>query len=144
MINVMLIFNGILARIPYDDFANDAINKQTIETLNEEQKKIFEKIIYSKKEKWYRSLFIMLLSVVKVQFYPEVHDFQGRSDVVIPFDDKIIIIEFKLAPNSKDVPVKKKEGEEQIKKYIPAYENTNKKVITTVFVADDEKRQVIL
>ena len=25
-----------------------------------------------------------------------------------------------------------------------AYENTNKKVITTVFVADDEKRQVIL
>ena len=144
MINVMLIFNGILARIPYDDFANDAINKQTIETLNEEQKKIFEKIIYSKKEKWYRSLFIMLLSVVKVQFYPEVHDFQGRSDVVIPFDDKIIIIEFKLAPNSKDVPAKKKEGEEQIKKYIPAYENTNKKVITTVFVADDEKRQVIL
>ena len=144
MINVMLIFNGILARIPYDDFANDAINKQTIETLNEEQKKIFEKIIYSKKEKWYRSLFIMLLSVVKVQFYPEVHDFQGRSDVVIPFDDKIIIIEFKLAPNSKDVPAKKKEVEEQIKKYIPAYENTNKKVITTVFVADDEKRQVIL
>ena len=144
MINVMLIFNGILARIPYDDFANDAINKQTIETLNEEQKKIFEKIIYSKKEKWYRSLFIMLLSVVKVQFYPEVHDFQGRSDVVIPFDDKIIIIEFKLAPTSKDVPAKKKEGEEQIKKYIPAYENTNKKVITTVFVADDEKRQVIL
>ena len=144
MINVMLIFNGILARIPYDDFSNDSIKKKTIESLNEEQKKIFEKIIYSKKEKWYRSLFIMLLSVVKVQFYPEVHDFQGRSDVVIPFDDKIIIIEFKLAPTSKDVPAKKKEGEEQIKKYIPAYENTNKKVITTVFVADDEKRQVIL
>ena len=144
MINVMLIFNGILARIPYDDFSNGSIKKKTIESLNEEQKKIFEKIIYSKKEKWYRSLFIMLLSVVKVQFYPEVHDFQGRSDVVIPFDDKIIIIEFKLAPTSKDVPAKKKEGEEQIKKYIPAYENTNKKVITTVFVADDEKRQVIL
>ena len=144
MINVMLIFNGILARIPYDDFSNGSIKKKTIESLNEEQKKIFEKIIYSKKEKWYRSLFIMLLSVVKVQFYPEVHDFQGRSDVVIPFDDKIIIIEFKLALTSKDVPAKKKEGEEQIKKYIPAYENTNKKVITTVFVADDEKRQVIL
>ena len=60
------------------------------------------------------------------------------------FEDKIIIIEFKLAPNSKDVPAKKKEGEEQIKKYIPAYENTNKKVITTVFVADDEKRQIVM
>ena len=144
MLNVMLIFNGILARIPYDDFSNDTINKKTIESLNEEQRKIFENLIYSKKEKWYRSLFIMLLSAVKVQFYPEVHDSQGRSDVVIPFDDKIIIIEFKLAPTSKNVPAKKKEGEEQIKKYLPAYANSNKKVVTAVFVADDEKRQIIL
>ena len=169
MLNVMLIFNGILARIPkdifapscegekkLDDFSNDSVNKKTIESLNEEQRKIFENLMYSKKEKWYRSLFIMLLSAVKVEFYPEVHDFQGRSDVVIPFEDKIIIIEFKLAPTSKDVSVKKKEGEEQIKKYVPAYEDissfinegekklSNKKVITAVFVADDQKRQVIL
>ena len=86
----------------------------------------------------------MLLGAVKVEFYPEVHTNTGRSDVVIPFEDKIIIIEFKLAPTSKDVPAKKKEGEEQIKKYIPAYANTNKKIITAVFVADDEQRQVIL
>ncbi len=156
MLNVMLIFNGILARIPYDDFSNDPINKKTIESLNEEQRKIFEKIIYSKKEKWYRSLFLMLLSVIKVEFYPEVHTNQGRSDIVIPFDDKIIIIEFKLAPTSKDVPAKKKEGEEQIKKYVPAYKDissfinegekklSNKKIITAVFAADDEQRQVIL
>ena len=144
MLNVMLIFNGILARIPYEDFSNDPVNKKTIESLNEDQRKIFEKIIYSKKEKWYRSLFIMLLSAVKVEFYPEVHDSQGLSDVVIPFDDKIIIIEFKLAPTSKDVQAKKKEGEVQIKKYIPAYENINKKIITAVFVADDKKRQIIL
>ena len=156
MLNVVLIFNGILARIPYEDFSNDHINKKTIESLNKEQRKIFENLIYSKKEKWYRSLFIMLLSSVKVEFYPEVHDSQGRSDVVIPFEDKIIIIEFKLAPTSKDVSAKKKEGEEQIKKYIPAYKDissfinegekkiTNKKIITAVFVADDKKRQVIL
>ena len=141
---VMLIFNGILARIPYDDFSNEPINKKTIESLNEEQRKIFENLIYSKKEKWYRSLFIMLLGAVKVEFYPEVHDSQGRSDVVIPFDDKIIIIEFKLAPTSKDVSAKKKEGEEQIKKYLPAYENQNKQIMTAVFVANDEKRQIIL
>ena len=68
------------------------------------------------------------------------------------FEDKIIIIEFKLAPTSKDVPAKKKEGEEQIKKYVPAYKDissfinegekklSNKKIITAVFVADDEQR----
>ena len=144
MINVILIFNGILARIPYEDFSKEKISQETIESLNEEQRKIFENLMYSKKEKWYRSLFIMLLSVIKVEFYPEVHTNQGRSDVVIPFDDKIIIIEFKLAPTSKDVPAKKKEGEEQIKKYISAYANQNKKVITAVFVANDEKRQVSL
>ena len=144
IINVMIIFNGILARIPYDDFSKEKIDKQIIESLTEEQRKIFENLIYSKKEKWYRSLFIMLLSVVKVELYPEVHTNQGRPDVVIPFDDKIIIIEFKLAPTSKDVLYKKKEGEEQIKKYLPAYANQNKQIITVVFVANDEKRQVIL
>ena len=144
MINVMLIFNGILARIPYDDFAKENISKETIELLTKEQRKIFENLMYSKKEKWYRSLFLMLLYVIKVEFYPEVHTNQGRSDVVIPFDDKIIIIEFKLAPTSKDVPAKKKEGEEQIKKYLPAYENQNKQIMTAVFVANDEKRQIIL
>ena len=142
MINVMLIFNSILARIPYDDYSNDIINKKSIELLNEEQRKIFENLMYSKKEKWYRSLFIMLLSVVKVQFYPEVHTNTGRPDIVIPFDDKIIIIEFKLAQTSNDVVTKKKEGEEQIKKYLSAY--IDKKIITAVFVADDEKRQIII
>ena len=63
---------------------------------------------------------------------------------VTPFDDKTIIIEFKLAPTSKDVPAKKKEGEEQIKKYLPSYSNQNKQIITAVFVADDEKRQIII
>ena len=135
MENIVDIFNGILAKIPYDDFANEKNFKISQKTLEKN---------YSKKEKWYRSLFIMLLGAVKVQFYPEVHDSQGCSDVVIPFEDKIIIIEFKLAPTSKDVSAKKKEGEEQIKKYIPAYANTNKKIITAVFVADDEQRQVIL
>ena len=89
-------------------------------------------------------LFIMLLGAVKVEFSPEIHTNTGRSDLVIPFDNKIIIIEFKLAPTSKDVSVKKKEGEKQIKKYLQAYANTNKKVVTAVFVADDEKRQIIL
>ena len=124
-----------MARIPYDDFINDKSYEKTQKSLEKN---------YQRKEKWYRSLFIMLLSVVKVEVYPEVHTNQGRPDIVIPFDDKTIIIEFKLAPTSKDIPEKKKEGEEQIKKYISAYANLNKKIITAVFVANDEKRQVIL
>ena len=50
MINVMLIFNSILARIPYDDFSKEKISKETIESLNEEQRKIFENLMYSKRK----------------------------------------------------------------------------------------------
>ena len=133
--NVVDVFNGILARIPYDDFINDKSYEKTQKSLEKN---------YQRKEKWYRSLFLMLLYVIKVEFYPEVHTNIGRPDIVIPFDDKTIIIEFKLAPTSKDVPAKKKEGEEQIKKYLPSYSNQNKQIITAVFVADDEKRQIII
>ena len=114
------IFNQGLKPIPYDDYSN-------------------------RDEYWYRSLFLMLLSVAKITYFAEVHTYQGRSDVVIVFEDKIIVIEFKFTKESKDVIPKKKEGEEQIKNrdYASAYESTNKKIITAVFVADDEKRQII-
>ena len=138
--NVVDVFNGMLARIPYDDFVNEKIDTNL---FNSEQQKKLEDLMYSKKEKWYRSLFIMLISSLKIQSFPETHTNKGRPDIVIPFRKQIVIIEFKLAKKSKDVPAKKKEGEEQIKKYLPAYEGKNKKIITAVFVADDEKRQVI-
>ena len=88
----------------------------------------------------------MVLNVAKITYFAEVHTYQGRSDVVIVFNDKIIVIEFKLAKKSKDVSIKREEGEHQIqdRDYASAYANTNKKIITAVFVADDEKRQVIL
>ena len=114
-------FNKGLKGIPYDDYKN-------------------------RDEYWYRSLFLMLLSVAKIIYFAEVHTYQGRSDVVIVFENKIIVIEFKFAKTSKDVPTKKKEGEDQIKDrdYASPYANTNKKIITAVFVADDKKRQIIM
>ena len=115
------IFNEALKAIPYDDYKD-------------------------RDESWYRSLFLMLLSGAKITYFSEVHTFKGRPDVVVVFKDKlVIVIEFKFAPTSKDVDKKRQEGEEQIKSrdYASAYKST-KKIITAVFVADDEKRQIIL
>ena len=66
---------------------------------------------------------------------------QFLSDLL--FIKKIIIIEFKFAKTSADVEKMKKQGEEQVAKYAETYANTNKKIITAVFVADDKKRQVV-
>ena len=118
---VASIFNEALKAIPYDDYKD-------------------------RDESWYRSLFLMLLSGAKITYFSEVHTFRGRPDVVVSFRDKlVIVIEFKFAQTSKDVDKKRQEGEEQIKSrdYASAYKAT-KKIITAVFVADDEKRQVSL
>ena len=90
------------------------INK-IVETFNKGLKGIPYDDYKDRDEYWYRSLFLMLLSVAKIIYFAEVHTYQGRSDVVIVFKDKIIVIEFKFAKESKDVPAKKKEGEDQIK-----------------------------
>ena len=118
---IVNIFNEALKGVPYEDYKN-------------------------RDESWYRSLFLMLLSGAKITYFSEVHTFKGRSDVIVSFKDKlIVVIEFKFAPTSKDVAKKREEGEEQIKSrdYASAYKST-KKVITAVFVADDEKRQIVM
>ena len=118
---VVSIFNEALKGVPYEDYED-------------------------RDESWYRSLFLMLLSGAKITYFAEVHTFKGRSDVVVTFKDKlVVVIEFKFAPTSKDVDKKRQEGEEQIKSrdYASVYKST-KKVITAVFVADDEKRQIVM
>ena len=120
IVQVANIFNEALKGIPYDDYKD-------------------------RDESWYRSLFLMLLSGAKIIYFSEVHTFKGRSDVVIVFKHKVVVVEFKLAKNSSEVEKKRQEGEEQIKSrdYASAYKAT-KKIITAVFVADDEKRQIVL
>ena len=87
----------------------------------------------------------MLLSGAKITYFSEVHTFKGRSDVVVTFKDKLVVIEFKFASTSKDVDKKRQEGEEQIQSrdYASTYKTT-KKIITAVFVADDEIRQIVM
>ena len=129
--NVVELFNKALKPIPYDDFS-------------ENKEKNIKNSEAERGEYWYRSLFMMLLNATGLTAYPEPHDFQGRSDVLIQFDDKIIIIEFKFAKTSADVEKMKKQGEEQVAKYAETYANSNKKIITAVFVADDEQRQIVM
>ena len=118
---IVEMFNNALTKIPYSDFPKN------------------------QNEYWYRSLFVMLLrGGAGVTSFQESYTSEGRSDLIIPFDDKIIIIEFKFAKSSKGVPKARTEGEEQVKQYAKTYENENKKIITVVLVADNRKRKVVL
>ncbi len=118
---IVTIFNSVLEKIPYNDFSKN------------------------QNEFWYRSLFVVLLrGGAGITSFQESYSKDGRSDLVIPFDDKIIIIEFKFANNLKEVDKKRAEAQEQLKRYAESYKNEGKKVITAVFVADNEKRQIVL
>ena len=126
---IVSIFNSVLEKMPYIDFP----------TKDKEEK------YYNKGESWYRSLFVVLLrGGAGVTSFQESYTKDGRVDIVIPFDDKIIIIEFKFVNDSKDVDEKRAEGQEQVKRYVESYKNEGKKIITVVLVADNEKKQVVL
>ena len=136
---IVSIFNSVLEKIPYNDFPQN------------------------QNEAYYRSLFVVLLrGGAGVSSFQESYTKDGRSDLIIPFDDKIIIIEFKFANTSKEVDKKKAEGQEQVKRYAESYKNelivknsdeflknqphkgAGKKIITVILVADNEKRQVVV
>ena len=127
------IFNNLLEKMPYIDFPKKA----------KEDNFIFSNRMSG--EAYYRSLFVVLLrGGAGVSSFQESYTKDGRSDLIIPFDDKIIIIEFKFANNSKEVDKKRAEGQEQVKRYAESYKNERKKIITVVLVADNEKRQVVV
>ena len=130
---IVAIFNSVLEKIPYIDFP-----------VKEKE----DNYIPSNRmngESWYRSLFVVLLrGGAGVSSFQESFSKDGRADLVIPFEDKIIIIEFKFAKSSKEVDKKRAEGQEQVTKYAESYKNEGKKIITVVLVADNEKKQVVL
>ena len=115
------LFNTAIAAVPYDDFPN-------------------------RNEFWYRSLFLMLLRGAGIISYAEVHTFKGRADVVINFNNLIIVLEFKFASKTSEVEKMKTEGLNQIKdrKYAKSYDTEERKVVTAVLVADDQEREIIL
>ena len=127
------IFNNLLEKMLKDIFAPSKEGEKKLD---------FPK---NQNEAYYRSLFVVLLrGGAGVSSFQESYTKDGRSDLIIPFDDKIIIIEFKFANNSKEVDKKRAEGQEQVKRYAESYKNERKKIITVVLVADNEKRQVVV
>lgn len=117
---IVKLYNIALKEIPYGDFSN-------------------------RNEFWYRSLFLMLLRAAGIIAYAEVQTFKGRADIVIQFDNQVIVLEFKLAEKSSDIEQKLLEGQKQIesREYAESYKLENRKVISVVIVADDEKRQAV-
>ena len=112
------LFNTAIAAVPYDDFPK-------------------------RDEFWYRSLFLMLLRGAGIISYAEVHTFRGRADLVIQFNNLIVVLEFKFA--AKNVEKMKAEGLEQLKdrEYSKTYDTEGRKVVTAVLVADDQERKIV-
>ena len=84
----------------------------------------------------------MLLRGAGIIAYAEVHTFKGRSDVVVQFERKVVILEFKFAKDHSEVERKRLEGLEQMKdrEYDKAYSADGREVISSVIVANDEEK----
>ncbi|MBR3663921.1 MAG: AAA family ATPase [Desulfovibrio sp.] len=123
---VLRIYNAAIASLPYHDFFED------------HQRSL-------RGESFYRSLFLMLLRACGIQAHGEMPTCRGRSDVVIENAKYIIVIEFKLAHRARDIPQKRREGEQQIQSsgYLEAYAHVSIPVHSAVFIIDEEKRQIV-
>ena len=118
---IVRLYNIAIAEIPYDDYAKNC------------------------NEFWYRSLFIMLLRGAGIISYSEPHTSKGRADVVLQFQNLVIVLKFKFAKDSSEVEEKKREGLEQLQErgYAKGYDAEGRKVISAVFVADNVNRQIV-
>lgn len=118
---IVRLYNIAIAGIPYEDYTKN------------------------RNEFWYRSLFIMLLRGAGIISYSEPHTSKGRADLVLQFQNLVVVLEFKFAKNSNEVEGKKSEGFEQLKdrSYAKNYGIEGRKIISAVLVANDENRVII-
>ena len=65
-------------------------------------------------ESLYRSLFLMLLRGAGVTAQGEVPTNRGRSDVLVLFPSRVVVLEFKLAQGAGEVARLRDEGRKQI------------------------------
>ncbi len=87
----------------------------------------------------------MLLRGAGIISYSEPHTSKGRADLVLQFQNLVVVLEFKFAKNSNEVEGKKSEGFEQLKdrSYAKNYGIEGRKIISAVLVANDENRVII-
>ena len=119
---VIRLYNIALSGIAYDDY------------------------LKNRNEFWYRSMFVMLLRGAGIIAYNEPHTSKGRADVILQFQDLFVVLEFKFAEKSSEVEKKKAEGEKQLqdREYYKNYDVEDRKVVTAVIVANDEKHKVVI
>ena len=110
------LYNAALAGIPYEDFAKED-------------------------ESLYRSLFLMLLRGAGVNAFGEVHTNKGRSDVLVLFPDRAVVLEFKLARRPSEIERLREEGMRQIEEKGYAAPYAGQRAVTrAVLVIDGTKR----
>jgi hypothetical protein len=114
------LYNTALAGIPYEDFTKQS-------------------------ESLYRALFLMLLRGAGISANGELHTCRGRSDLVIMFPERVVVLEFKLAHTEEEIERLKAEGLRQIgeRGYAKPYDTDQRAVSAAVVVADARKRQVV-
>ena len=110
------LYNTALAGIPYQDFTRQ-------------------------NESLYRSLFLMLLRGAGVTAQGEVPTNRGRSDVLVLFPSRVVVLEFKLAQGTGEVARLRAEGRKQIeeKGYAKPHDGEGRAVTTAVIVVDAKK-----
>ena len=115
------LYNTALASIPYHDLAR-------------------------RDESLYRSLFLMLLRGAGITAHGEVPTNRGRSDVLVLFPHRVVVLEFKLARSEGEIDRLRAEGQRQIeeKGYAKPFEADQRAVTSAVVVIDAAKREATL
>lgn len=102
-------------------------------------KTLFQGVVYSHiedKERYYHSIFYLVIKMIGFYINSEVMDATGRVDAVIHTEKQIIIVEFKTSTAE--------EAMQQIKEkqYYLKYMNENKEIILLAIGFDVEKRNI--
>ena len=115
------LYNIALSGIPYTDFADQG-------------------------ELFYRSLFLMLLRGAGITANGEVPTNLGRSDVLIQFPKRVVVLEFKFSKDGAGIDGIRQDGKNQIeeKGYAKPYDAENRAITTAVIVVDGKKRKAVL
>ena len=112
------LYNTALASIPYQDLAR-------------------------RDESLYRSLFLMLLRGAGITAHGEVPTNRGRSDVLVLFPHRVVVLEFKLARSEGEIARLQTEGQRQIeeKGYTKPFDADRRAVTSAVVVVDLQKHE---
>ena len=112
------LYNVALAGVPYADFTQQD-------------------------EYFYCALFLMLLRGASIEVCGEVPTNKGRSDAVILLEERVIVLEFKLARKKSDIARLRREGMKQIETrgYAKPYDEDHRAVTSAVVIVNGKEHE---